>query len=239
MNAFQASYPKLDARVSSLELTSLFILFLPLQFAIHCGYGMEITFSGGITFFMYSWKLVIHFYCSRTMGVTFLRDHYFSLHRFYSNKNRGSYFSTSEVGVLYIFEGASYCSGIWLTTDFWKFSISRNGIISIHKVRGVSKNVEMIMQYRDLYSPSSTLPQTRDYPQARRNYPKTNHKNFVMFQRCIKWQKSWKKGEQMDKKSLFHWEFCMENLKFSQKFHILIGFSPKRAKIGSGFLNFF
>ena len=69
--------------------------------------------------------------------------------------------------------------------------------------------------------------------------PQTNPKIFGMFQRCIKWQKSWKMGEKMGKKLIFHWDFCRKILKFSQKFQILIGFSHKRARLAARFLTFF
>ena len=79
---------------------------------------------------------------------------------------------------------------------------------------------------RDLYSPD---PQTRDYPPSKsgENTPQTNPKIFGMFQMCIKLQKSSKMRE-IGKKSILHWDFCMLFLKFSQKFQILINFSPKR-----------
>ena len=52
---------------------------------------------------------------------------------------------------------------------------------------------------------SKVPPQTRSNMTAPANPPS----NFGMLQRCIKWQKSWKMGKKMDKKSLFHWDFCV------------------------------
>ena len=48
-------------------------------------------FSGGSLFHV-QLKKVIHFYCSRTTGVTFFRDHFFSLH-LYKEKFRFQIFS--------------------------------------------------------------------------------------------------------------------------------------------------
>ena len=60
---------------------------------------------------------------------------------------------------------------------------------------------------------------------------------FGMLQRYIEWQKSWKMGEKIGKKINFHCDFCMQILKFSQKFLILNGFSSKtRKNLQLGFL---
>ena len=46
-------------------------------------------------------------------------------------------------------------------------------------------------------------------------------------------------GEKMGKKSIFHLDFGMDILKFSQKFQILIGCRPNAQKPINSFLNFF
>ena len=59
---------------------------------------------------------------------------------------------------------------------------------------------------------------------------KTKSKNFGMFQRCIKWQKSWKMGEKMGKTQfsieIFVWKFklFLKIVNFSLIFNIFENF---------------
>ena len=84
-----------------------FILFLPLQFAIHFRHGMGITFFKGDHFFHLHLKKVIHFYCSRTMGVTFFRDHFFFTTP--ACRNFILYFSLSTCFLYIILSSFSVC----------------------------------------------------------------------------------------------------------------------------------
>ena len=75
-------------------------------------------------------------------------------------------------------------------------------------------NMCIYILIRDLYSPQplQKIESHRKYPYQipaeLPPHPNQPPKKLV-FQRCIKWQKFWKMGEKMGKKSIFHWDFCM------------------------------
>ena len=56
---------------------------------------------------------------------------------------------------------------------------------------------------RDLYSPLPDPPQTRRYPQSRRNYPQANPKIWYVPE-VYKMTKVLEDGRKMGKKSIFH-----------------------------------
>ena len=95
-----------------------FILFLPLQFAIHFGHGMGITFFQGGSLFSCTAEKVIHFYCSRTMGVTFLGITFFTtpgnilIRDFQSGENNKLYYTSSY---LYLIQNLKKSTGFWAT----------------------------------------------------------------------------------------------------------------------------
>ena len=106
-------------------------------------------------------------------------------------------------------------------------------MLEIDQLPSKNANVQGFIQ---LTTPNleSTPPSPKQVDPRRRDPP-----NFGMLQRSIKWQKTWKLGDKMGKKSICHWDFCMEIWKFSQKFQIIIGFRPNVQRFAARFLTFF
>ena len=102
---------------------------------------------------------------------------------------------------------------------FWKHVLSSRGYLLTEKVQKCQTYLGKISYFLiNFYrlgpnapdTPCPRPPQIESTAQAaRRNYPQANPKKVGMFKRCIKWQKSWKMGEKMGKKSIFHWDFSM------------------------------
>ena len=98
--------------------------------------------------------------------------------------------------------------------------------------------IEIIWTYfhKDFYSLPDPPPNSKVPPSPEQDYHPRPPKfwNVVEVYKMTKVVEDWRK---IGKKSIFHWDFCMYILEFSQKFQILIGLLPKRSKILSlGFL---